>query len=205
VSRRERRTAGRPRRGPEARAPTITPRGAEFPLDGGPQQPVTTAESITMTQEQRKTLIDRYAAGPDEVSRALAGFPAGGLTAHPIAGKWSAAEIVHHLADSEMTAALRLRRLVAEDHPVIHGYDQEQFAVRMRYNDRDIAPSLALFRATREGSVPLLRAMRDGDWERHGWHTESGLYTSERWLEIYAAHAHDHAAQIRRLREALAV
>ena len=74
-----------------------------------------------MDSEQRRVLIDKYAAGYDEIVRALDGFPADSLTEHPISGKWSAAEIVHHLADSEMTSALRLRRLLVEEKPVIQG------------------------------------------------------------------------------------
>ena len=45
--------------------------------------------------------------------------------------------------------------------------------------------------------------MTEADWRRHGWHSESGAYHAELWLEIYARHAHDHAGQIRRLRETL--
>jgi hypothetical protein len=45
--------------------------------------------------------------------------------------------------------------------------------------------------------------MSDEEWRAAGWHTEIGLYTAERWLEIYAEHAHGHAEQIRRLRAAL--
>jgi len=156
-----------------------------------------------MTQHERQSLIDRYAAGPDEVVKSLAGFPPEELTAHPIPGKWSAAEIVHHLADSESISGIRIRRLLAEERPVIHGYDQEAYASRLRYNQRDFGPALEVFRGVRQATVPLLRAMADEDWRRDGWHTESGLYTPETWLEIYADHAHNHAAQIRRLRESL--
>lgn len=157
-----------------------------------------------MTAEERSTLIHRYLDGPDEVDRALEGFPAMHLTAHPIPGKWSAAEIVHHLADSETQSATRLRKLLAEDHPVIQGYDQDRWAERLHYNDRPIAPALAAFRAARVTTGQLLLAMTDADWRHLGWHSDAGSYHAERWLEIYAAHAHDHAAQIRRLREALA-
>ncbi|MBO0861386.1 MAG: DinB family protein, partial [Chloracidobacterium sp.] len=80
-----------------------------------------------MTQAERKELIAKYAAGCDEIISALEGFPKEKLTANPIPGKWSAAEIVQHLADSEMTSAIRLRRLLVEDHPVIQGYDQDLY------------------------------------------------------------------------------
>ena len=156
-----------------------------------------------MTKEERQSLIARYAAGADEVASSLEGFPPGRLTDHPFPGKWSACEIVHHLADSESVSAIRLRRLLAEDRPVIQGYDQERYAVRLKYNERDLVPALELFRAVRANTTWLLQGMAESDWSREGWHTESGLYTPEVWLTIYAAHAHNHAGQIRRLREAL--
>ena len=156
-----------------------------------------------MTQADRKDLIAKYAAGYDEVAGAIEGFPKDKLTANLISGKWSAAEIVQHLADSEMTSAMRLRRLLVEDNPVIQGYDQDLFATRLRYNDRDIAPALEAFRAARATTAQLLERMTEEDWRREGTHTENGRYTAEDWLKIYAAHAHGHADQIRRLREKL--
>jgi hypothetical protein len=156
-----------------------------------------------MTQADRQDLIAKYAAGYDEVAGALEGFPKDKLTANLIPGKWSAAEIVQHLADSEMTSAMRLRRLLVEDNPVIHGYDQDLFATRLRYNERDIAPALDAFRAARATTAQLLERMTEEDWRREGAHTESGRYTAEDWLRIYATHAHGHADQIRRLREKL--
>jgi len=157
-----------------------------------------------MTPEEREALIAQYAAGYDEVMNALNGFPAESLAAHPIPGKWSAREIVHHLADSETTSAGRIRKLLVEDNPVIEGYDEAEFAVKLRYNERDIEPALEAFRSARSTTVQVLRLMSEDDWQRAGTHTESGPYSAERWLQIYADHAHNHAGQIRRLREALA-
>jgi len=157
-----------------------------------------------MTPEERQALVNQYKAGFDEVSRNLADFPQDSLTAHPIPGKWSAAEIIHHLADSETISGQRLRRLLVEDHPLIQGYDQDQFAAKLRYNEREIGPALEAFRAARTTSAQLLDVMTDEDWHREGTHSESVSYTAEDWLKIYAAHAHNHGAQIGRLREALA-
>jgi len=157
-----------------------------------------------MTAEERQKLIDRYQDGYNQVAESLSGFPSDSLTAHPIAGKWSAAEIVHHLADSETTSALRLRRLLVEDHPLIQGYNQEAFAARLNYNNRDIAPALEAFRSARATTAQLFGLMSEDDWQREGTHSESGAYTPEDWLQIYAAHAHNHADQIRRLCDAVA-
>lgn len=156
-----------------------------------------------MTPEERDAQIARYRAGYDEVVRSLEGFPAEHLTARPFPGKWSAREIVHHLADSEMASALRLRKLLAEDAAEIQGYDQEEYARRFRYNERDHAPALEALRAARATTSQLLDTMSEADWARAGTHSESGRYTVRDWLRIYAAHAHDHATQIRRLRDAL--
>src|SRR6266850_3101678 len=156
-----------------------------------------------MTRKEREGLIDRYAEGASEVGRALDGFPRDKLTAKPFPGKWSVAEIVHHLADSESNSGIRIRKLLSETYPIIQGYDQERYAVTLAYQERDMDPALDLFRAVRATTTPLLRRMTEDDWKRTGWHSESGVYTAERWLEIYADHAHNHADQIRRLKQAV--
>lgn len=156
-----------------------------------------------MTIEERKALIEKYAAGYDEVVKVIEDFPKESLTAHPIEGKWSACEIVHHLADSEMNSAIRLRRLLAEERAEIIGYDQDDYATRFKYNERDIAPSMELFRSSRSTSVQIMENMSEEDWKREGWHNEHGAYSIEKWLRIYADHAHNHASQISRLHEAL--
>ena len=156
-----------------------------------------------MTPEERSQLITKYANGYEEVLNALEGFPTKDLGAHPIPGKWSAKEIVHHLGDSETTSAIRLRRLLVEDNPVIQGYDEAEFAIKLRYNERDMAPALEAFRSARSTTAQLLALMSDQDWQRPGTHSESGAYTPEDWLRIYAAHAHNHAAQIKRLKDTL--
>src|SRR5262245_50624967 len=146
-----------------------------------------------MTQADRKDLIAKYAAGYGEVAGALEGFPKDKLTAKLIPGKWSAAEIVQHRADSEMTSAIRLRRLLDEDNPVIQGYDQDLYATRFRYNERDIAPAIGALRAGRATTSQLRERMSEENWGFEGTNTESVRYTAEDWLRIYATHAHCHA------------
>jgi hypothetical protein len=155
-----------------------------------------------MTSDQRKRLIAQYDDGYRVVAEALTGATDEQLDARPEPGKWSARELVHHLADSEMTAATRLRLLVAIDHPQILGYDQDQFAQKLYY-DRPIAASLEAFKAARRSTVEILERMTDADWARAaGTHTEHGAFTAERWLELTSAHAHAHAAQILVARDA---
>jgi hypothetical protein len=154
-----------------------------------------------MDAQTRRALIERYKDGYRAVTEALQGISERELDARPAPGKWSAREIVHHLADSEMTSAIRLRRLIAEDRPTIQGYDQDEFARRLYY-DRPIHASLEALRSARETTAQILERLTEAQWGREGTHSESGRYTVLRWLEIYARHAHNHADQIRRARSA---
>jgi DinB family protein len=148
----------------------------------------------------RQTLIAKYKDGYRAVADALAGATDAELDAHPAPGKWSAREIVHHLADSEMTSAVRVRLLLASDRPQIASYDENEFARRLHY-DRPIDASLDAFNAARRTTADILERTSESDWTREGTHTDVGRYTMDTWLEIYAAHAHNHAAQIRKARE----
>ncbi len=152
-----------------------------------------------MDIERRRTLVEQYRQGYEAVVKALEGITEAELDRRPAPGKWTAREIVHHLADSEMTSAIRLRRLIAEDNPVIVGYDQEEFARRLRY-DRPIAASLGALKAARETTCEIIDRLTDAEWQRAGTHSESGAYSVYAWLEIYGVHAHNHADQIRRAR-----
>jgi hypothetical protein len=152
-----------------------------------------------MDKQTRAHLIARYKDGYREVAAALEGASEEELDARPAPEKWTAREIVHHLADSEMTSAIRLRLLVAEENATIRAYDEKSFAARLHY-DRPIASSLLAFQAARLATGDLLDKMTDAEFAKTGTHPEHGAYGVERWLEIYAEHAHKHADQIRRAR-----
>jgi hypothetical protein len=152
-------------------------------------------------KKKRDELIEQYKDGYRAVAEALVKATDEELDARPAPGKWTAREIAHHLGDSEMTAAVRLRWLVAVDNAPIAGYDQDQFAARLYY-DRPIEASLEAFKTARRATAEILERLTDAQWQRGGTHTEHGRYTVERWLEIYADHAHKHADQIRVARDA---
>lgn len=153
-----------------------------------------------MDAATRAELIARYRAGAAEVDSAIAATQALGPDAidrRPGPAEWSARQVVHHLADSETMSATRIRHLIADDDPVlIQGYDEPVWATRLHY-DRPIEGSLALVRSVRSATADLLDRMTEADWARQGTHSESGPYSADDWLEIYASHCHEHADQIR--------
>lgn len=148
-----------------------------------------------MDAKERERLIALYRDGYRAVVDALHGASDEELAARPAPGKWSAREIVHHLADSEMTAAIRLRLLLVVERPTIHGYDQDAFAAKLHY-DRPHEASLEAFRYARECTAQILERLSEEEWLREGTHTEVGAFSVTRWLEIYGTHAHSHARQI---------
>jgi hypothetical protein len=152
-----------------------------------------------MNEQERTKLIAQYRSGYTEIAEALLKITPEQLDARPGPGRWCAREIIHHLADSEMTAAVRLRLLIAEDRPELKGYDQDEFARRLYY-DRPHETSLELFRLARESTAEILERLTPEQWGRQGTHSEAGAFSVEKWLTIYAPHAHKHARQIREAR-----
>ena len=150
-----------------------------------------------MDAAERMALIEDYEAGADEVGRALGEIGRDAFDRRPPDGSWNAREVVHHLADSEMRSAIRLRRLLSEDNPTILGYDEASYATIFRYAERPMEPALAAFRASRSTTSQILRQLDEAAFARGGTHQESGPYGVEHWLRIYARHAHEHADQIR--------
>ncbi len=151
-----------------------------------------------MDAHERERLLSQYRDGYRVVVESLAGITDEELDSSADGG-WTPRQIAHHLGDSEMMSAIRIRRLLAEPEPVIYGYDEKAFAERLS-GDRPIEPSLQAMRWARETCMQIIDRMSEDEWNIVGRHTESGRYGAEDWLNIYAAHAHDHAAQIRRAR-----
>lgn len=156
-----------------------------------------------MLSEERKKLIELYRNGYAVVSDVMVKMTPEELDFKPDPTRWSVREIIHHLADSEMTAAVRLRMLIAQDRPTLQGYDQDEFARRLYY-DRPYEASLELFRLARQSTVEILDRLTPAEWVREGTHSEIGPYGVESWLKIYSEHAHKHARQIRIARDAAA-
>lgn len=151
-----------------------------------------------MDSDERARLIAKYRDGYRAVAESVDGITEEELDRGGD-GEWTPRQIVHHVADAEIVGAQRLRRLLVEPAFVIEGYDEKAFAERLT-SDRPIRPSLEAMRWVRETTAQLLDRMADADWKIVGTHSESGRFGTEDWLRLYAAHGHDHAAQITRAR-----
>jgi len=151
---------------------------------------------------EREELIRRYAEGPAKLRAAFEKVPKEAVQWRPGPDRWSAHEVVCHCADSESIAAGRIRFLLCEENPLILGYDQARWAKLLDYHSLPLEPALATVEAVRANTAALLRRIAPEGWDRSGRHTESGGYTAEQWLEVYAAHLEKHSRQIERTLEA---
>ena len=149
-----------------------------------------------MDKAEREKLIQQFADGARRLRDAFAKVPEDARKWRPAPGEWSAHEVVLHCADSETNSFARIRFLAAEKEPVIQGYDQEQWARLFDYHTLPVEPALAVVDAVRASTTALVRSLPESAWSKAGRHTESGAYSAEDWLKIYADHLEGHAQQI---------
>ena len=138
------------------------------------------------------------AATPRTIAAWIAGRSAGDLRRPPSPGKWSVAQILAHLADSEIVFAYRVRMILSCSGTPIQAYDQDAWSRAQRAEASDPQRSLALFTAIRESMLPLLRGLNGEDLDRYGLHAERGKESVRHLLALYAGHDRNHLAQIER-------
>jgi hypothetical protein len=106
--------------------------------------------------------------------------------------------VIHHLADSESQSCARLKRLIAEPGSIIQGYDENKWAQNptLGYLVLPVEASLALFKASRESSLEIIKRLQIEDLSKSVTHTESGAYDLRKWFSSYINHPKDHANQL---------
>jgi hypothetical protein len=115
----------------------------------------------------------------------------------PAPGKWSAAEIVCHLADCELVFGFRLRQTLAEDAHVIQPFDQDKWAVT--YPGISATRALNTFHALREWNLLLIEKALPAAADRPVTHPERGTMTFLTIVETMAGHDLNHLGQLQRL------
>ena len=149
------------------------------------------------------SLIDEYAAGPAELRKLVAGLSAEQVRARPIPGKWSILEVVCHLADFEPVYLDRLKVILVQDRPTFFGRDENAFAAKFAYHQRDLAEELKIIESCRQSMSRILRTLPAADFQRLGVHNEAGEMTFEALLRRVTGHVTHHAKFIAEKRAAL--
>lgn len=148
-------------------------------------------------------LVQSYLAGVKTLRDSVAGMTREQLTARPVPGKWSALEVVCHLADFDTILAARMKRVIALDEPTLLGADENRFAAALAYPDRDLEEELAVIASTRAQMARILNKLPDSALERKGSHNERGILTLETLLGLATKHITHHVGFIKEKRKAL--
>lgn len=122
----------------------------------------------------------------------------------PKPGEWSPVEIIAHLADVEVAAAFRIRKILAEPRPVITAFDQDAWAATFWYRRQDPKKVLETFRAIRESNLRLFGMATRAQRRRVGIHTEYGPIRLDQLVAHLAEHDLNHVNQIRQNLQQLA-
>lgn len=139
------------------------------------------------------------AATPQKLARLLKGVSKTKLRKRPEPGKWSAHEIVTHMADTEVVYGFRVRLMLGAPGAPLAGFDQDQWVTALHYDKRDTATALDQFAALRKATLDMLKTIAPEQWKHIGLHAERGEESVERSVAMIAGHDINHLAQIERI------
>ena len=120
-------------------------------------------------------------------------------------GKWSAIDVIQHLADSDLVAGFRIRMVLSEDRPALQGYDQDRWASEFRYREVSLGQALDQLRGLRMANLHLWKHLTPAQLERVGLHSERGPESAGHIIRLMAAHDLVHRRQIDRIFDAAGV
>ena len=136
---------------------------------------------------------------PDALNRRIEALSQEQIGRPEAPGKWSVREVLHHLADTELAWAYRLRMVLAHDRPTLTAYDQDLWAARLRYSEGRAEEALERFGVLRRSNLHLLEQASASDLQRVGMHVERGEETVAHMVRLNAGHDQLHLNQIERI------
>jgi hypothetical protein len=139
------------------------------------------------------------AAAPARLAKLLKGVTPAKARKRPAPGKWSIAEIVAHIADTELVGGYRIRAILGAPGTQIIGFDQDAWVTALHYDKRDLKKSFAQYSTLREANLALLRSLTPEQWKHHGMHNERGEETVQTVVNMFAGHDLNHFEQIERI------
>lgn len=160
------------------------------------------------TEQYRKRMFENIeggnplkmqAAAPARLAKLLKGVSPAKARKRPAPGKWSIAEIVAHIADTELVGGYRMRAILGQPGTPIIGFDQDAWVTALHYDKRDLKKSFEQYRALREANLALLKSLTREQWKHEGLHSERGPESVETMARMYAGHDINHFEQIERI------
>jgi len=113
-------------------------------------------------------------------------------------GEWSAAFVIHHIADAEIQFGVRYANALCEDNPTIIPFDEEKFPTGLQYGKRSVATSLQSLAASHAMNYEILKNASDADWDRISTHPQRGAVTLLQLVTLSANHIEGHIDQLKK-------
>lgn len=137
-------------------------------------------------------LIELFEAGASAPARWAAGLSREQLLATPVAGAWSMQTLIVHMLDSDIAATHRMRRVAAEELPLLIAYDETLAAQNLAYDKMDIKQVCDLFALNRAFTAAWLRTLAPQTFDRAGVHNHRGRVTLVEFVQLYVNHVTHH-------------
>ena len=112
-------------------------------------------------------------------------------------GEWSAAFVIHHIADAEIQFGVRYANALCEENPTIVPFDEEKFPTGLQYSKRSVSVSLQSLAASHAMNYEILKNASDADWQRISTHPQRGPVTLLQLVTLSANHIESHIAQLK--------
>jgi DinB superfamily len=157
------------------------------------------ARILALTDNKDPLTIQRET--PNQLARLIEGIPAEKLRQRPAPDKWSIAEILAHLSETEIGSSWRYRQMIEHNGTPLSSYDQDLWETLGEYSARDAKESLQLFRLLRESNLRMLDRLSPERWQCYGIHAERGRMSVSDLARQVAGHDLNHIEQIRKVAE----
>ncbi len=146
-----------------------------------------------------KVLLAEYSSNAKEFLKLAQSISVEERTKKPAPDQWSAAFVIHHMADADAHFATRFLQILTADKPAIAPFDEEIYPARLKYAERNASDSLLAISGLQAVVVNILSLVSDSDWSRVGIHAEKGEVTLSDILTYTNNHVVAHTDQLRQI------
>ena len=151
-----------------------------------------------LTQAERQELIAKIKNLPGQLTELVQNLSDEQLTTPYLAGEWTVAQNIHHVADSHINSYVRIKLILTEEHPTLRPYKQDAWANLVDADTATLETSLMILTGLHQRWVSLFESLSEAEWQRTGLHPEVGEMTLDDFLQTYTAHGEAHIDQIQR-------
>ena len=149
-----------------------------------------------MTRHERRQTLESFGRGPALLSSALRNFPRKMWLYRPASDRWSIHEIIHHLADSEVSGYLQCRTCIVEPGSRIPRWDADRWADSLGYFHQSTREALEIIRRLRKMTYQLLVSLPESAWACAVADSNGSEMSLELWLEEQERHIPHHIDQM---------